>query len=146
MDFDHGLNKAINKLREALGDSAESPRFVETIPRRGYRMLSLPGKTSGRVESLAVLPLEDLSHDPAQEYFADGMTEALITSLAHISALHVTSRTTVMRYKRADKSVPQIARELGVDGVVEGTVQRSEGARPNLGAAHPRCTDTPHVG
>ncbi len=127
MDFDHGLNKAINKLREALGDSAESPRFVETIPRRGYRMISLLGKASGRVESLAVLPLEDLSHDPAQEYFADGLTEALITSLAHISALRVTSRTTAMTYKGAHKSVPEIARELGVDGVVEGTVLRTEG-------------------
>ncbi len=124
VDFDHGLNKAINKLREALGDSAESPRFVETIPRRGYRMIATPGKASGRVESLAVLPLEDLSHDPAQEYFADGLTEALITSLGQISALRVTSRTTVMRYKRTDKSLPQIAQELSVDAVVEGTVQR----------------------
>ena len=127
VDFDHGLNKAINKLREALGDSAESPRFVETIPRRGYRLISTPGKDSGRIESLAVLPLEDLSHDPAQEYFADGLTEALITSLAQISALRVTSRTTAMTYKGAHKSVPEIARELGVDGVVEGTVLRSEG-------------------
>ena len=124
VDFDHGLNKAINKLREALGDSAESPRFVQTIPRRGYRMIAIPGKASGRVESLVVLPLEDLAHDPAQEYFADGLTEALITSLAHISALRVTSRTTAMRYKQMDKSLPQIAEELNVDAVVEGTVQR----------------------
>src|SRR5436190_2299775 len=82
VDFDHGLNKAINKLREALGDSAESPRFVETVPKRGYRIVSPLAKSSGRIESLAVLPLEDLAHDPAQEYFAEGMTEALITSLA----------------------------------------------------------------
>src|SRR5215470_13825609 len=68
IDFDHGLNKAINKLREALDDSAENPRFVETIPRRGYRMLSPLGKAAGRIESLVVLPLEDLTHDPAQEY------------------------------------------------------------------------------
>src|SRR5215813_6872413 len=127
VDFDHGLNKAINKLREALDDSAESPRFVETIPRRGYRMISVAGKTPGRIESLAVLPLEDLAHDLAQEYFADGLTEALITSLGHISALRVTSRTTAMTYKAANKPVPEIARELGVDGVVEGTVLRSEG-------------------
>src|SRR5438445_3804291 len=99
VDFDHGLNKAINKLREALADSAESPRFVETIPRRGYRMISDAGKASRRIESLAVLPLEDLAHDPAQEYFADGMTDALITSLGHISALRVTSRTTALMYK-----------------------------------------------
>src|SRR5881397_1669932 len=56
VDFDHSLNKAINKLRDALGDSAESPQFVETIPRRGYRMISDAGKTSRRIESLAVLP------------------------------------------------------------------------------------------
>jgi TolB-like protein len=127
VDFDHGLNKAINKLREALDDSAESPRFVETIPRRGYRMISDPDKGSGRIESLAVLPLEDLAHDPTQEYFADGLTEALITSLGHISALRVTSRITTMTYKGAHKSVPEIARELGVDAVVGGTVLRSKG-------------------
>src|SRR5439155_9541322 len=62
VDFDHSLNKAINKLREALGDSADSPRFVETLAKRGYRMISAPGKAPGRIESLAVLPLEDLSH------------------------------------------------------------------------------------
>jgi TolB-like protein/Flp pilus assembly protein TadD len=127
VDFDHGLNKAINKLREALDDSAENPRFVETIPRRGYRMLAPLGKAAGRIESLAVLPLENLSDDPAQEYFADGMTEALITSLGHISALRVTSRITAMTYKGAHKSVPEIARELGVDGIVAGTVLRSKG-------------------
>ena len=77
--------------------------------------------------ALAVLPLEDLSHDPAQEYFVDGLTEALITGLAQISSLRVTSRTTAMTYKGAHKSVPEIARELGVDGVVEGTVLRSDG-------------------
>ena len=144
MDFDHGLNKAINKLREALGDSAESPRFVETIPRRGYRMISTPGKASGRVESLAVLPLEDLSHDPAQEYFADGLTEALITSLAQISALRVTSRTTVMRYKQTDKSLPQIAQELNVDAVVEGTVQRS-GERVRISAQLIQASTDTHM-
>ena len=127
VDFDHGLNKAINKLREALDDSAESPRFVETIPRRGYRLISSLAKNSGRIESLAVLPLEDLSHDPTQEYFADGLTEALITSLGHISALRVTSRITAMTYKGAHKSVPEISRELGVDGVVAGTVLRAKG-------------------
>jgi len=127
VDFDHGLNKAINKLREALDDSAESPRFVETVPRRGYRMISGPDKAPGRIESLAVLPLEDLAHDPAQEYFAEGMTEALITSLGHISSLRVTSRITAMTYKGAHKSVREIARELEVDGIVAGTVLRSKG-------------------
>src|SRR5439155_11177039 len=87
VDFDHGLNKAINKLREALGDSAESPRFIETLSRRGYRFLGDLSADHQGIRSLLVLPLENLSGDPEQEYFADGLTEALITSLAHIGAL-----------------------------------------------------------
>ena len=84
------------------------------------------GKTGAQhIRSLAVLPLENLSHDASQEYFADGMTEQLITDLAQISALKVISRTSVMQYKGARKPLPQIAQELGVDAVVEGSVQRS---------------------
>jgi TolB-like protein len=136
VDFDHGLNAAINKLREILGDSSERPRFIETVPRRGYRFIAqvhdgasalLPLRHRAvrrRIRSLAVLPLENLSGDPEQEYFADGMTEALITDLAKISALRVISRTSVMQYKGAHKSLPQIAQELNVDGVVEGSVLR----------------------
>jgi TolB-like protein/DNA-binding winged helix-turn-helix (wHTH) protein/Flp pilus assembly protein TadD len=192
VDFDHGLNKAISKIREALGDSAESPRFVETVARRGYRFLAevkvadtapvhspepatqphpstegrerpdlvreqvIP-KTFARslawkvsvfaillvmaslvtwklyswkrpsplIRSLAVLPLESLSSDASQDYFADGMTDELISDLGQISALRVISRTSVMAYKRARKPLPQIARELNVDAVVEGTVLRS---------------------
>jgi TolB-like protein/Tfp pilus assembly protein PilF len=132
VDFDKGLNTAINKIREALGDSAESPRFVETLPRRGYRFLSsvdrqhesLP-KLTGPIESIAVLPLENLSHDPDQEYFADGLTEALISNLAKINALQVVSRTSAMHYKGVHKPLPQIARELDVDAIVEGTVLRT---------------------
>ena len=133
IDFDHGLNKAINKLREALGDSADSPRFIETLAKRGYRFIDSLGTAPGRIESLAVLPLENLSRDPEQEYFADGMTESLITSLAKIGALRVTSRTSAMRYKKTDKSLPQIARELNVEAVVEGTVQRA-GERVRISA------------
>ena len=192
VDFDHGLNKAINKIRDALGDSAESPRFVETIARRGYRFLAevkaadaapvpspglapaphltaeirgdpdiavtpavpkhrLPAfawklsafvllvliafsaawKFHSRnapppvIHSLAVLPLESLSNDASQDYFADGMTDELISDLGQISALRVISRTSVMAYKHARKPLPQIARELNVDAVVEGTVLRS---------------------
>jgi TolB-like protein/DNA-binding winged helix-turn-helix (wHTH) protein/Flp pilus assembly protein TadD len=192
VDFDHGLNKAINKIREALGDSAESPRFVETVARRGYRFLAevkvgdavpvrspklvtqsdpaaeardlpdIPDKLavskhllpplrwkisvlvllllvvslvtwkfhsrnrpSAVIRSLAVLPFESLSSDPSQDYFADGMTDELISDLGQISALRVISRTSVMGYKRARKPLPQIARELNVDAVVEGTVLRS---------------------
>src|SRR5580700_9899952 len=195
VDFDHGLNKAVNKIREALGDSAESPRFVETVSRRGYRFLAevkdadaapvrspelavppqqpqpapeapdrpdSPGKVaevkslslsqawkiavlvlllaaaypaisklhpwnrpSSAIRSVAVLPFESLSSDASQDYFADGMTDELISDLGQISALRVISRTSVMSYKRARKPLPQIARELNVDAVVEGTVLRS---------------------
>jgi len=124
VDFDNGLNTAINKIREALCDSAESPRYVETLPRRGYRFIGQSEQASGKIQSLVVLPLENLSRDPEQEYFADGLTEALITNLAKISALRVVSRTTAMQYKGARKTVPEIVRELGVDAIVEGTVQR----------------------
>ena len=72
-----------------------------------------------------MLPLANLSGDPQQEYFADGVTDELITHLSHISALKVTSRTSVMRYKGTKKSIPEIARELAVDGVLEGTIVRS---------------------
>src|SRR5438046_8527291 len=82
IDFDHGLNKAINKLREQLGDSADSPRFVETLAKRGYRFIGDLKGDSGRIRSLLVLPLQNLSRDPDQEYFAEGLTEALITNLA----------------------------------------------------------------
>ena len=78
-----------------------------------------------RIESLAVLPLENLSHDSEQDYFADGMTEELISDLARISELKVISRTSVMHYKGTKKTLPQIANELNVDGVVEGSVLRS---------------------
>jgi eukaryotic-like serine/threonine-protein kinase len=90
----------------------------------GWRARLLGRAASPRIESLAVLPLANLSHDPEQEYFADGMTEALITDLSKISALKVISRTSVMRYKRTEEPLPQIARELGVDAVIEGSVLR----------------------
>jgi len=192
-DFDQALNIAIGKLRSALGDSAESPRFIETLPKRGYRFIAdvsvvdtearpkrqeplagdLPATDLGHkiqgiglpvaperrllptrwivvalalvlslailslwrfrsqtpaptgIRSLAVLPLDNLSGEASQNYFADGMTDELITDLAQISALRVISRTSVMVYKGARKPLPQIARELNVDAVVEGTVLRS---------------------
>src|ERR1700675_3656971 len=193
-DFDQALNIAIGKLRSALGDAAENPRFIETLPKRGYRFIAdvsvvdadagpikqpehaagdLPatdperkiqgaglavapkrrlwptrriivtlslalsllilsvwlyrsrGRAPTGIRSLAVLPLDNLSADASQNYFADGMTDELITDLAQISALRVISRTSVMIYKGARKPLPQIARELNVDAVVEGTVLRS---------------------
>jgi TolB-like protein/Tfp pilus assembly protein PilF len=80
---------------------------------------------AAHIESVAVLPLENLSHDPGQEYFADGLTDALITDLGQVAPLRVISRTSVIPYKGANKRLPQIAQELNVDAVVEGTVQRS---------------------
>jgi TolB-like protein/Tfp pilus assembly protein PilF len=123
VDFDVGLNTAIKKLRDALGDTPDSPRFVETLPRKGYRFIAPVEKP--RIQSVAVLPFDNLTGDPAQEYFVDGMTDALITDLAQISALRVISRTSAMRYKGAKKPLAQIARELNVDAIVEGSVVRS---------------------
>ncbi len=191
VDFDVGLNKAIKKLREALCDSAEGPRYVETLPKRGYRFIApiedgsdaesaqreregslvrrgwrislvagafagllgvvfaanlggLRGRMLGivserhpearsKVESLAVLPFENLSQDPEQESLADGMTEALITELAKVEKLKVTSRTSVMRYKQTKRPLPEVAHELNVSAIIEGTVQRS-GSRVRITA------------
>ena len=188
VDFDHGLNIAINKLREALGDSADTPRFIETLPRRGYRFIApvqgvrpasagrrtvrplvlgalgvvtlalvlvglnvgglrtrlLRGTTVPPIQSLAVLPLENLSGDPGQEYFADGMTDELITDLAQISTVRVISRTSVMRYKGARTPLQEIARQLNVDAVVEGTVARS-GNRVRVRAQLIRVADDRHL-
>jgi TolB-like protein/DNA-binding winged helix-turn-helix (wHTH) protein/tetratricopeptide (TPR) repeat protein len=176
VDFDHGLNKAISKIREALGDSAENPRFVETVARRGYRFLAdvavihdeQPETAAGElavtstgwppralawtlfgvglvfvvavalawnfypwrhsmptIRSLAVLPLTNLSGDPSQDYFADGMTDELITHLGQINTLRVISRTSAMAHKGNPKPLAEIARELNVEAVVEGSVLRS---------------------
>jgi len=178
VDFDHSLHNAIARIREALGDSAQSPRYIETLPRRGYRfigqieevapepaeraadedeqitssspkqrtkilailtaaaltlalalwtvpMFSHGTGTHSPIRSIAVLPLQNLSGDASQEFFVDGMTEELITDLAKLSSLRVTSRTSVMRYKGTKKGLPEIARDLNVDGIVEGSVMRS---------------------
>jgi TolB-like protein/DNA-binding winged helix-turn-helix (wHTH) protein/Flp pilus assembly protein TadD len=181
VDFDHSLHNAIARLREVLGDSVETPQYIETLPRRGYRFIAPvtgveiqpPGPTtqSGkssearvgvrpskpratlaftllaflaiasvlwlvrtasrrtaaapRLRSIAVLPLDNLSGDPSQDYFVDGMTDELITDLAKVGSLRVISRTSVMRYKGTKKGLPEIARELKVDGIVEGSVMRA---------------------
>jgi TolB-like protein/DNA-binding winged helix-turn-helix (wHTH) protein len=174
VDFERSLNRAVVKLRDALGDSAESPRFIETLPRRGYRLIAPVSDTvaapaappsevlnqrkltmrrwntgliavlllvsvvttirlikSSRsqqhrsINSIAVLPLDNLSADPAQDYFADGMTDELITELAQLGKLRVISRTSVLRYKNTRLTLPEIAHELNVDAVVEGSVLRS---------------------
>ncbi len=132
VDFERGLNKAINKLREALKDNAEKPRFIETLPLRGYRFIAAveglqetQPRHTPQIDSLAVLPLENLSGDPAQEFFSDGLTEELICAIANTSSLRVISRTSTAAFKGSRKSLPQIAKELGVAAVVEGTVARS---------------------
>ncbi len=175
VDTEQGINTAIRKIRQALRDDPEQPRFVQTVVGKGYRFVAPvavvesategpPGRTipaergrrwwigavataallaalvavrpsgwRGRlfgrgerpIRSLARLPLENLSGNPAEDYFADGMTEALITDLAQISALRVISRTSVMQYKGVKRPLPEIARELGVDGIIEGSVMRA---------------------
>ena len=122
---DETLSQRVRLLREALADATEEPRYVASVRGWGYRLIApverLPDE-AGRIRSLAVLPLANLSGDPQQEYFADGMTETLISALAKIRALKVISRTSVMHYKHTDRRLPQIGRELGVDAVIEGTV------------------------
>ncbi len=111
------------EVRVDLEALEPQPGRVSSKPRarRPFR----PRSHRGRIRSLAVLPLENLSHKPDEEFFADGMTDALITTLAQIGTLRVISRTSVMRYKGAHTPLPEVARELGVDAVVEGTVMRS---------------------
>jgi len=136
VDFDRGLKTAISKLRRALGDSGAHPRLVETLPRRGYRLvapLTTPrNHQSSAVEhhdriKLAVLPFDNLSADAGLEYFSDGMTQEIIFHLArlHPRRLGVIARTSAMRYKHAGKTVEQIGSELGVDHVLEGSVRRA---------------------
>jgi TolB-like protein/Tfp pilus assembly protein PilF/DNA-binding winged helix-turn-helix (wHTH) protein len=170
VDFEHSLNEAVNKVRFALGDSASKPRFVETVPRSGYRFIApveqaggppplakpseaprkrprLPAALAAAIglaaagawlffraaardmdiHSLAVLPFENLSGDPAQEYFSDGMTDELTAQLATIDELRVISRTSARRYKTSDKTARQIGAELGVDALVEGSVRLADG-------------------
>lgn len=123
VDFEQGLAHCIYQIRQALRDDSQAPRYIETLPRRGYRFLP-PRQDLGRIESLAILPLANLSGGTEQEYFADGMTEALITELGKIGALRIISRQSIMQFKHTNKPIPEIARKLRVDALVEGAVVR----------------------
>jgi TolB-like protein/Tfp pilus assembly protein PilF len=145
VDVEKGMSFCIRQARAVLGDNAKSPHFIETLPRRGYRFIA-PVEKPGQIQQhvprgngstqetvLAVLPFGNLSADPEQDYFSDGMTEALITELAQISTIRVISRTSVMRYKNVKRSLPQIARDLKANLVVEGVVM-SAGRRVRIAA------------
>ncbi|HKV41528.1 MAG TPA: winged helix-turn-helix domain-containing protein, partial [Blastocatellia bacterium] len=204
--FDHGLNNAINRLREALGDSAETPRFIETLPRKGYRFIALVAgdgqlaeypaaaatpvvetrpldprssarprflvtilvccfalalagmvylgwrrmratpASSSKYVMLAVLPFQNLSGDPSQDYFSDGLTEEMIAQLGALSPdqLGVIARTTTMAYKHTSKSVQQIGSELGVAYVLESSVRR-DGDQVRISVQLVRVHDQVHV-
>lgn len=122
---DDVLTRSISELRKAFQDHSKEPHYIQTIPRSGYRLIAKIEKDLTVINSVAVLPLNNLSGDPSQEYFAEGMTEALISNLSQIRALRVISRFSSMRYKRTNKSLQEIARELNVAAVIEGSVQRS---------------------
>jgi TolB-like protein/Tfp pilus assembly protein PilF len=123
VDFERNLNYCLNCIRDALDDTAQSPRYIETLPRRGYRFIAPIERQRPFAEpTLAVLPFANLNGDPAREYFADGITDALITELARIKALRVISRQSVLHLKGSSRKVDEIALELRVDGIVEGAV------------------------
>ncbi len=134
VNFENNLNTAIARLREALGDSADHPRFVETLPKYGYRFLAKVAEGAAPVPSpprrarLVVLPFLNLSGDSAQEYFSDAITDEIITALASVAPEHlaVIARTTAMHYKGSHVDVARIRRELDVDYLVEGAVRRTE--------------------
>ena len=122
---DDTLSQRVRFLRKSLGDVAEEPRYLASVRGWGYKLVPSVERLENDpapIRALAVLPLANLSGDPQQEYFADGMTETLISSLARIRSLKVISRTSVMHYKHSEKRLTQIGRELAVDAVVEGTV------------------------
>ena len=143
VDFDNAINSAIRKLRDALGDRSESPRFIETIARRGYRFvapvefLSAPSSfqrsdTSARgdANSLAVLPFENSSGDLETEYLSDGIAETIMNNLSQIRELRVIARTTMLLYKGRDADPQGLGRELKVNAVLTGKiVQRGERIR-----------------
>ncbi len=134
VDFDNSLNIAIARIRTALGDSARQPRYIETLPKRGYRFIGDVSRLSatakelaGRRVRLVVLPFVNQSGDPAREYLSDAMTDEVITALAGLCPEHlaVIARTTAMRYKGSQMDAAQIGRDLSVDYLVEGAIRHT---------------------
>jgi adenylate cyclase len=126
VDFDQGLNRAINKLREALGDSAESPRFIETLARRGYRFIREAHAPSAAGDSIVVLPFVNMSADPENEYFVDGITEEIINALTQIRDLHVVARSSAFSFKGKHVDPRIVGQQVNVRTVLEGSVRRSD--------------------
>jgi TolB-like protein len=121
VDYDVGVDYCVYRIRSVLGDKAQSPRYVETLPRQGYRFIApIKLARSFAEPTLAVLPFDNLNRDPAQDYFADGVTDALITELARIPEVRVISRQSVLHLKGSSRKLGEIARDLNVDAVVEG--------------------------
>jgi TolB-like protein len=149
VDFDQGLNYCIRQIRAALNDNADAPRFIETIPRRGYRFLAevtaIPSPADQRV-MLVVLPFKNLSGDREQEYLSDGLTEEMIAQLGRINPqrLGVIARTSAMRYQHTGKSIETIGRELGVTYALEGSVRRA-GTRIRVTAQLIQVKDQTHL-
>ena len=121
VDFEVALNSAVSRLRDALGDSANSPSFIETIPKRGYRfVVPIPKRPA-----VAVMPFVNQTGDAKDEYFSDGLTDELIRVLSRVEGLRVTAPSVVFRFKGQRCDPKQIGQELGVEAVLEGSVWRS---------------------
>lgn len=128
VDFDHGINNAIKRLREALGDTAETPRYIETLPRRGYRFIGTVEAVADRdvqgIRSIAVLPFLNLSADAENEFFCDGTTEEIISALSQIHHFHVVARTSAFAFKGKHVDVRMVGQQLNVEAVLEGSIRR----------------------
>jgi TolB-like protein/Tfp pilus assembly protein PilF len=122
VDFDASLNSTINRLRSVLGDCKANSRFIETRPRRGYCFVAPVAPVRPAFPTLAVLPFANLNRDPEQDFFADGVADVLITALGSVSTLRVISRQSVLHLKGTQRTIPDIARELSADAIVEGSV------------------------
>jgi len=148
VDFDHGINNAIKRLREALGDTAETPRYIETLPRRGYRFMgtinALTEAVGQSIRSIAVLPFLNLSADPENEFFCDGTTEEIISALSRIQKLHVVARTSAFAFKGKHVDVRTVGQQLNVQTILEGSI-RKLGDRLRITAQLANAADGYHL-